>query len=72
VAHAVSAIDCQTRLGLTPGRQVTPPLTTVAILQHDLGVHAARMLLALLSGEDVTRVRLPTRLVVRGSTRERR
>ena len=51
--------------------QVTPPLTTVAIPQHELGVHAARMLLALLSGENVTRVLLPTHLVVRGSTRER-
>ena len=50
--------------------QVNPPLTTVAIPQHRIGAEAARMLLALLAGDDGAprRVLLPTELVVRGST----
>jgi LacI family transcriptional regulator len=47
-----------------------PPLTTVAIPQHDIGVAAARLLLEAIDGRDVQQVRrlLPTKLVVRGST----
>jgi LacI family transcriptional regulator len=50
--------------------QVNPPLTTVAIPQHRIGAEAARMLLALLAGDNGAprRVLLPTELVVRGST----
>jgi LacI family transcriptional regulator len=49
--------------------QVQPPLTTVAIPQHEIGATAARALLALLRGAPVPpRTLLPTRLVVRGST----
>jgi LacI family transcriptional regulator, galactose operon repressor len=49
---------------------VQPPLTTVAIPQHEIGVEAARALLALLRGEPsgVGRRLLPTRLVIRRST----
>jgi LacI family transcriptional regulator len=49
---------------------VSPPLTTVAIPQHDIGAAAARTLLALLNGEPAVERRrlLPTTLVVRGST----
>jgi DNA-binding LacI/PurR family transcriptional regulator len=44
-------------------------LTTVHQPVHRQGTESARLLLALLRGEDVaTRVTLPTRLVVRGST----
>ena len=50
--------------------RVQPPLTTVAIPQHEIGVTAARMLLARLAGgpHEPERVLLGTRLVVRGST----
>ena len=50
--------------------QVSPPLTTVAIPQRELGAEAARMLLARLNGDATGSARrlLPTRLVVRGST----
>ena len=52
--------------------QVQPPLTTVAIPQYELGVEAARLLLARLRRGDgeqpPPRVLLPTRLVVRAST----
>jgi LacI family transcriptional regulator len=49
--------------------RVQPPLTTVAIPQYEIGVAAARLLLARLAGEPhEDRVLLPTRLVVRGST----
>ena len=49
--------------------RVQPPLTTVAIPQYEIGVAAARLLLARLRGErHEDRVLLPTRLVVRGST----
>ena len=50
--------------------RVQPPLTTVAIPQHEIGVAAARLLLARLAGgpDGPERVLLPTRLVVRGST----
>lgn len=47
-----------------------PPLTTVAIPQHEIGVAAAELVLARIgdpSGEPVARL-LPTALVVRGST----
>jgi LacI family transcriptional regulator len=47
-----------------------PPLTTVAVPQHELGTQAARLLVAHLwqPGSDVRRVDLPTHLVVRAST----
>ena len=47
-----------------------PPLTTVAVPQHELGTRAARLLVAHLqnAADAVTRVDLPTHLVVRGST----
>ena len=47
-----------------------PPLTTVAVPQHELGTQAARLLVAHLrdGAAAVRRVDLPTRLVVRGST----
>ena len=50
--------------------RISPPLTTVAIPQRDIGAEAARTLLALLrgDGEVARRTLLPTRLVVRGST----
>ena len=50
--------------------RVQPPLTTVAIPQHEIGVAAARLLLAGSRGEDepARRTLLETRLVVRGST----
>jgi LacI family transcriptional regulator len=50
---------------------VQPPLTTVAIPQEEIGVQAARMLLARLDGAEADRAEhrlLPTRLVVRAST----
>jgi LacI family transcriptional regulator len=50
--------------------RIAPPLTTVAIPQREIGVHAARLLLERL-GDDAPppeRRLLPTRLVVRGST----
>lgn len=47
-----------------------PPLTTIRVPQREMGGIAARMLIALLEGEPVTRrhVVLETSLVVRGST----
>jgi len=50
--------------------KLAPPLTTVAIPRREIGVAAARRLLAGLRGEDepARRTLLPTRLVVRGST----
>lgn len=50
--------------------QINPPLTTVAIPQYQVGVEAARMLLAVRQGSrpDPYRRLLPTSLVVRGST----
>ncbi len=48
--------------------RVQPPLTTVAIPQYEIGVAAARTLLARLNGESVGSTWLPTELVVRGST----
>lgn len=50
--------------------QIDPPLTTVAIPQYQVGVEAARMLLAVRQGSrpDPYRRLLPTTLVVRGST----
>jgi LacI family transcriptional regulator len=48
--------------------QAQPPLTTVAIPARELGVQAARLLLARLRGEAVESVRLPTRLILRAST----
>jgi LacI family transcriptional regulator len=54
--------------------RMAPPLTTVRIDQHQLGVHAARLLLELIKTPDPRprTVILPTRLVVRGSTAEPR
>jgi LacI family transcriptional regulator len=51
--------------------RVNPPLTTVAIPQSQIGVTAAEMLLELRGGTipDPMRRLIPTRLVVRGSTR---
>lgn len=51
--------------------RVDPPLTTVAIPQSEIGVTAAEMLLDLRAGKapDPPRRLIPTRLVVRGSTR---
>lgn len=50
--------------------QINPPLTTVSIPQYQVGVEAARMLLAVRAGTrpDPYRRLLPTTLVVRGST----
>jgi ABC-type sugar transport system substrate-binding protein len=50
--------------------RVNPPLTTVAIPQHEIGAAAARALLALLRGAApvARRQLLPTTLMVRGST----
>jgi len=50
--------------------KLAPPLTTVAIPRAEIGVAAARRLLAGLRGEDepARRTLLPTRLVVRAST----
>ena len=47
-----------------------PPLTTVAIPQREIGVHAASLLLHRLGGGEVDNgpLLLPTELVVRGST----
>lgn len=49
--------------------RVQPALTTVAIPQYEIGVAAANTLLARLRGEPAGSVTLPTRLVVRASTR---
>ncbi len=48
---------------------VEPPLTTVRLPAHDMGRRAADVLLACLSGRDVTRkqIVLPTELIVRKS-----
>jgi LacI family transcriptional regulator len=50
--------------------RIQPPLTTVAIPQHQIGVEAARLLLQRLDDRPVALERrlLPTQLVVRGST----
>jgi LacI family transcriptional regulator len=50
--------------------RLQPPLTSVRVLQYELGVEAARLLLDRLSGRTMTPrvVLLPVRLVVRGST----
>lgn len=50
--------------------KVSPPLTTVSIPQYEVGVEAARLLLALRAGRPrrADRRVLPTTLVVRGST----
>jgi LacI family transcriptional regulator len=50
--------------------RITPPLTTICIPKHDLGVHAARLLLERLRSPDAPlhSVVLPVKLVVRGST----
>lgn len=50
--------------------RIQPPLTTVAIPQHQIGVEAARLLLQRLDDRQVALERrlLPTQLVVRGST----
>jgi LacI family transcriptional regulator len=48
--------------------RVQPPLTTVAIPQYEIGVAAARTLLARLRDEPAGSAWLPTRLVVRSST----
>lgn len=52
--------------------RVDPPLTTVAIPQSEIGVTAAHMLLELRAGRlpEPPRRLIPTRLVVRGSTRK--
>jgi LacI family transcriptional regulator len=48
--------------------RVQPPLTTVAIPQYEIGVAAARTLLARLNDEPVGSTSLPTELVIRAST----
>ena len=50
--------------------KLNPPLTTVAIPHHQIGVEAARMLIEALDGPDrsTRTVLLPLSLVVRGST----
>jgi LacI family transcriptional regulator len=46
-----------------------PALTTVAIPQEELGAEAARLIVALITGQSETAsVALPTTLIVRGST----
>jgi DNA-binding LacI/PurR family transcriptional regulator len=49
---------------------LNPPLTTVAQQPYQLGMEAARLLLAWIDGErgPVRQIRLPTRLVVRESS----
>jgi len=49
---------------------IDPPITTIRVPQREMGEIAARMLIALLEGEPVTRrhVLLGTTLVIRGST----
>lgn len=50
---------------------VDPPLTTVEVPMYELGARAARAMLGLLRGEGAPRAeRLPTPLVVRGSSRK--
>jgi LacI family transcriptional regulator, repressor for deo operon, udp, cdd, tsx, nupC, and nupG len=56
-------------------RVVSPPLTTVAAPLREMGATAARTLLALIAGATPRAERafvMPTRLVVRGSTAQRR
>lgn len=49
--------------------QAVPPLTTVAQPLREMGVHAARILIARIAGHDApSRLTLPTELVERGST----
>jgi LacI family transcriptional regulator len=46
-----------------------PPLTTVEIPMHGVGVGAMQMLADLIAGQEFERIRLfPTRLIVREST----
>jgi LacI family transcriptional regulator len=49
---------------------VSPPLTTVRISHHELGVHAARLILRRTSGEDssIVDIRLKPELIIRAST----
>src|SRR5207248_3640598 len=49
--------------------RITPPLTTVSIPKHDLGIHAARLLLERLRNPEASphSVVLPVKLVVRAS-----
>ena len=48
---------------------VSPPLTTIRIKQHEMGVEAARLLLALMNGQEITAdVLLRPELVQRRST----
>ncbi|WP_367129176.1 LacI family DNA-binding transcriptional regulator [Saccharothrix sp. HUAS TT1] len=79
---AVGVMGALRDAGLTPGRDVAVagyndidvaselliPLTTVDSSPLDMGRHAARTLLALLRGEDVSPVLLPPRLRIRSST----
>lgn len=50
--------------------QMTPPLTTIRQPMQTLGATAARMVVALMSGEtlETTHILLPTRLIVRATT----
>jgi DNA-binding LacI/PurR family transcriptional regulator len=52
---------------IASARHTAPPLTTVNQPIHALGREMARMLLALMAGEQPSPLILPTRLVVRGS-----
>jgi DNA-binding LacI/PurR family transcriptional regulator len=53
---------------LTVAEVADPPLTTVHQPIQAVGREMARMLVALVNGEDPTPLILPTRLVVRSST----
>jgi DNA-binding LacI/PurR family transcriptional regulator len=52
---------------IASARHTEPPLTTVNQPIHALGREMARMLLALMAGEQPSPLILPTRLVVRAS-----
>lgn len=78
-ALAAAGLSCPGDVSLTGHNdmplveRLRPPLTTVAIPQDEIGAEAARLLLRRIGGEpvDASRVLLPTRLVVRGSTAPR-
>lgn len=80
---AIGALDAIRELGFECPRDISivgfndmkyidhfdPPLTSVRVSQHEIGVRIASLLLDQISGQSVTRLeQVPVQLIVRGST----